>query len=292
MNTDRLTWVQPDGTAFPLTKQPDLDVHWALGVEGRYMPPVELQSDVIPGVAGARLRDVRVQSREVTLPLTVFGADEAGLRQRVRSLLRQFDPTRGPGTLRCTSPDGKQRELVCTYKQGLEGREYAGETGRRWQRMVLVLEAHAPFWQDTNATSLTYRAASQGAFLSAAFLPLKLTSDTLLGEQQLNNDGDQEAYPVFTIVGPATSFTLANDTTGEWLTYEAPLAAGQVLTIDTRPRYKTVRLGDGTNRYAQLAIGSALWSLPPGVSTIRLDLTGSTEASYVTVSFRRLWLAP
>lgn len=292
MRTDKLAWVQPDGAAIVLTAQPDLDVHWALGVDGRFMPPVDLIKDRIPGQAGARLREVQVGEREVTLPVTVFGAGEEGLRDRVRQLLREFDPTRGPGILRCTAVDGTMRELECTYKDGLRGREFAGETGVRWQRMVLVLEAHAPFWQDTNPTDLTYRAASSGPFLSAQFLPVKLTSDTLLGTQVLTNDGDRDAFPVFTVRGPATRFTLANDTTGQSLTYEAALADGDVLTIDTRPFRKTVRLANGTNRYDQLAIGGALWSLPPGPSSIRLDLTGSTAASFVTVSFRRLWLAP
>lgn len=296
MRTDQLAWVQPDGAAFPITGQPDLDVHWALGVDGRFMPPVDLISDRIPGQAGARLREVQVREREVTLPLTVFGPDETGLRERVRQLLRQFDPTRGPGVLRCTSVDGTMRELPCTYRQGLQGREFAGDTGVRWQRMVLVLEAHDPFWQDTNPTEVSYTVASRAPFLSSQFLPMRLTSDTLLGRQTLTNDGDRTAYPVFTIRGPANSFTLANETTGEELTYEAPLAAGEVLTIDTRPFQRTVHLADGTNRYAQLAHGSGvpqvLWHLPSGANTVRLDLTGSTSASYVTVSFRRLWLAP
>lgn len=292
MRTDKLVWVQADGAAFPLTGQPDLDVHWALGVDGRFMPPVELLEDEVPEQAGTRPRGVKVKPRDVVLPITVFGADEEGLRDRVRRLLREFDPTRGAGRLRCTAVDGTMREVVATYSDGMTGKEFAGETGVRWQRLVLVLHAHAPYWQDTDPTDLTYRAASQGAFLSAQFLPVKLTSDTLLGEQTLTNDGDRTAHPVFTVRGPATSFTLANDTTGESFTYEAPLADGEVLTIDTRPFVRTVRTADGTNRYAQLSIGSVLWHLPPGPSTIRLDLEGSTEASYVTVSFRRLWLAP
>lgn len=292
MKTDKLVWVQADGVAFPLTGQPDLDVHWALGVDGRFMPPVELLDDEVPGQAGTRSRGVKVKARDVVLPVTVFGPDEAGLRARIRLLMRQFDPTRGAGILRCTAVDGTMRELVCTYDDGMQGKEFAGETGVRWQRLVLILRAHAPYWQDTAANDLTYRAASQGAFLSAQFLPVVLTSDALLGTQSLTNDGDRTAYPVFTIRGPATSFTLANDTTGESFTYEAPLADGEVLTIDTRPFVRTVRLANGTNRFAQLAIGSVLWWLPPGVSNIRLTLQGSTAASFVTVSFRRLWLAP
>lgn len=292
MRTDKLVWVQADGAAFTLTEQPDLDVHWALGVDGRFMPPVELLDDEVPEQDGSRPRGVKVKAREVTLPLTVFGADEAGLRARVRLLMRQFDPTRGAGVLRCTAVDGTMRELVCTYSDGMTGKEFAGETGVRWQRLLLVLRAHAPYWQDTAPTDLTYRTAAQGAFLSAAFLPVKLTGDTLLGTQTLTNDGDRTAYPVFTIRGPAASFTLANDTTGESFTYEAALADGEVLTIDTRPFVRTVRLENGTNRYAQLSIGSVLWHLPPGPSSIRLDLVGSTAASFVTVSFRRLWLAP
>lgn len=292
MRTDTLAWVQADGAAIVLTKQPDLEVHWRLGVDGRFMPPVELVTDRIPGQAGAQLREVQVREREVTLPLTVFGADEAGLRTRVRKLLREFDPLRGAGILRCTSADGTMRELVCTYKTGLQGREFGDNTGARWQRMVLVLEAHAPYWRDTNPTDLTYRTAAQRAFLSATFLPLALTGDALLGSQRLTNDGDRDAFPIFTIRGPAARFTLANDTTGQSLTYEAALAAGEVLTIDTRPFRKTVRTAAGVNRYDQLALGSSLWALPPGPSNIRLDLTGSTVESFVTVSFRRLWLAP
>lgn len=292
MNTDTLVWVTPDGAAFPLTGQPDVDVHWALGVQGRFMPPVSIVEDTVPQQIGTRLRAIQVGPRDVELPLTVFGADEVALRTRIRQLVRQFDPTRGDGYLQSTAADGTMRRLKCRYTEGLAGTESRDDTGRTWQRFVLVLHAADPLWEDTAPNDTTYTTASIGSFLSTSFLPVKLTGDALLGDQTVTNDGDLDAYPVFTVRGPATSFTLENVTTGQRITYEAALADGQVLTIDTRPYVRSVRTADGVNRYASLSLDSVLWHLPPGPSSIRLTLTGSTEASFVTISYRRLWLAP
>lgn len=295
MRTDALAWVQPDGAAILLTGQTDIDVHWALGVQGRFMPPVNLVEDTVPFQVGTRLRAVMVGARDVELPLTVFGADELGLRTRVRSLLRQFDPTRGDGYLQVTAPDGTMRRLKCRYSGGLSGQESRDDTGRTWQRFVLVLHAAEPLWEDTTAGATTYSTATAGAFLGSPFLratPPLLTGDALLGTRTITNDGDLPAYPVFTVRGPATSFVLRNVTTGEAITYSAALAAGDVLTIDTRPYVRSVKTADGVNRYANLSTDTVLWQLGTGATSVDLNLTGSTTASFVTISYRRLWLMP
>lgn len=292
MRTDTLAWVDAAGVAFPLTGQPDLDVHWALGVTGRFMPPVSVVEDEVYEQPGTRLRTVRVGARDVTLPITVIGDGEAAVRQRIRSLLRAFNPVRGDGILRCTSVDGTMRELRCRYVQGMEGKEGRDEFGRDFQRLVLVLHASEPFWTDTTATEATYTVGDTTPMLSAQFFPgPNLTSDTVLGQQTITNDGDLDAFPVYTIGGPATSVTITNDTTGERVVFGAALAAGDVLTIDTRPFRKTVTV-NGANRYADLSLDSVLFALPPGSTSVRLDLPGSTDATYATVSYRRTWLGP
>lgn len=294
MKTDALVWVEPDGTAFPLTGQDDLDVHWALGVEGRFMPPITLSEDVVFDQPGTRVRNVQVGPRDVTLPITVIGADETAVRQRIRALLRSFDPTRGEGRLRATAPDGVMREVVCRYTDGLEGKEGRDDFGQQFQRLVLVLHASDPYWRDADPTEQTYSTGTPKAFLGDPFLggDGMVTADTIIGSQTIQNDGDLPAYPVFTVAGPASSFTLTNNTTGERIRYEAAVAAGEVLVIDTRPFRKSVLRSDGTNLYVNLSLDSTLWALVRGPNAVTLDLLNSTTATYVTVSYQRTWLGP
>lgn len=292
MRTDTLDFVSPDGTVTRLTGQPDLDVHWALGVTGRYMPPISRVEDQVYGQAGGRLRAVRVDTREVNLPLTVIGVDEAAVRSKLRSLIRLLNPQRGDGRLRVTSIDGTVRELTCRYSEGMEGSEARGNMGQVFQRAVLVLRAADPYWYDVEQQSQTYTAGQAGMFFASPFFGLRLSGESVFGTQVVSNDGDVETWPVWTVHGPCTSITLSNDTTGETINLPISLTAAQTVTIDTRPFRKTVRRDDGTNLYGSLSATSSLWSLPLGDSTVTISLPGATVDSYATLNYARRWLTP
>lgn len=294
MRTDTLAWVAPDGSSLLLTGQDDLDVHWALGVDGRFMPPVTITDEAVPQQHGSRLRQVRYEPREVTLPVSIIGPDEGAVRRKFRSLLRAFNPCAGDGMLRATAPDGATRELVCRYSGGMEGSESRDDMGEVFQRAVIVLRALDPFWRDATDTTNTYTVGTIRTFLADPFLrtdPL-LTNDTILGSQVVRNDGDFSADPVFTVVGPASSFTLTNQRTGEKINYTAPLAVGESVTIDTRAGRKSVLRSDGTNVYGNLSLDSTLFDLDPGDTTVLLSLPGATAATFLTLAYRRKWLGP
>lgn len=292
MKTDTLAYVDPDGAVTPLTGQPDLDVHWALGVTGRFMPPISRVEDTVYAQAGARLRSVRVDAREVNLPLTVIGVDELAVRSKLRALIRTLNPQRGDGRLRVTAADGTVRELTCRYSEGMEGQESRSDSGAVFQRAVLTLRAADPYWYDVAQQSQTYTAGQAGLFFASPFFGLRLSSESVLGSQVVINDGDVETWPVWTVHGPCTSITLSNDTTGETIMLPVTLTAAQTVTIDTRPFKKTVRRDDGTNLYGSLSAMSSLWSLPLGGSTVTISLPGATVDSYVTLNYARRWLSP
>lgn len=293
MRTDTLAYISPDGTETPLTKQPDLDVHWALGVTGRFMPPTSRVEDEVFGQAGTRLRAVNVGARDVTLPLTVIGVDELAVRAKLRALIRTLNPQRGDGRLRVTAADGTVREITCRYSEGLEGRESRQDSGPVFQRAVLVLRASDPYWYDTAPQQQTYTTGTPRAFFASPFFGSQvLNSETIFGSQVVSNDGDVETWPIWTVHGPCTSITLSNDTTGETINLPITLTAVQVVTIDTRPFRKTVRRDDGTNLYGSLSATSSLWSLPLGDSTVTISLPGATTDSFVTLTYARRWLTP
>jgi hypothetical protein len=284
---DVLDYVSASGIVTNLTSLPGVR---ALGAVGMDMPPVEFVEDEIPEQPGTQLREVRTRPREVQLPLFVEQPTHNDLRSFLRALARRFDPASGDGRLRSTSADGVMRELVCRYSAGLEGSRTRIDSGATWRRALLVFRAFDPLWLDTQPVSQTYTTGAQRNFLGDPFLPIKLTSDTVFGEQTVDNDGDKPTFPVWTVHGPASSVRLTNVTTGQVIDLAVPLTAAQTVVIDTRPFRKTVRRDDGTNLYAGLSLTSALWPLPSGMSTVRVELPDATADSFVTLTYARRWL--
>lgn len=283
-----VTFIAVDGTVHPLMSD-DLEVEF--GVEGRFMPPVESVIERVPGQPGGRRRQTTFGVREVVVPLEVASGSQAALRARLRGLVRVFDPTRGDALLRATAPDGAVRQIGCRYASGMELVETRDLIGNV-QRAAVVFTATDPFWYDTDPASLTFTTGAAPNFLGDPFLPIRLSSDRILGEQTVTNDGDVETWPVWTVRGPATAIVLRNVTTGQVIDLPVTLTAAQSVVIDTRPFRKTLRRDDGTNLYGSLTATSALWPLGQGATVVRAEIPGSTTDTFVTLVFARRWLSP
>lgn len=284
---DQLTFIDPAGVQTPLTAVPGA---LAVGAQGLFMPPVTVIEDELAEQDGARARAVRAMPRDITVPLYMEQGDAATLRAAIRTLLRAVNPKRGDGRLRALAPDGQVREVTCRYTSGLELTQAPGQSGADWQGAAVVFRAHDPYWYDVDPTEETFVLGDSVSFFP--FFPLLLSADTVLGARTVSNDGDVPAFPIWTVHGPATAVTLTNVTDGLSLTLDYALDADQVVTIDTRPGFKTVRLDDGSNLYGDLDTGSALWALPDGLTEITVELPGATEESYVALTYRRRWLSP
>lgn len=280
-----LSFVDPSGVESPLHAG---SVEVEFGVEGRGMPPVESVIDVIPGQPGGRRRQTRFGVREVVLPLEVFGGSQSDLRGTLRSLARAFDPTRGDGRLVSTAPDGSVREIVCRYSSGMELVEDLDLLGNV-QRAGVVFSAVDPYWYDGAATAVTF-GPTQASFFP--FFPLRLSASEVYADTEVDNEGDVESWPVWTIAGPGTSPVLRNLTTGKSLDLTGVvLGRGETVEIDTRPGFKTVRRGDGTNLYPDLTATSSLWPLVEGHNSLRLELSATTAETSFALNFHRRWLS-
>ena len=264
-----------------------------LGARGLLMPPVDLTEQATPFSDGARITGTRYPTREVDLPLFVQAASASALRAQLRQIAGWFDPTFGDGTLRITSADGSQRELRCRYAGGLErATDDIQQAGPDWWLLALTLRAADPFF---------YAVASVGVFFTNAapvnffpFFPLTLSPSNLISTAQPRNDGDAEAWPVWTVTGPMTNLVLANNTTGESLTLALTLTAADSVVIDTRPGQKGVTKtisGVSSNALGNLTPASVLWALAKGANDVTITLTGSTGATTVALSFTPRYLA-
>lgn len=100
-------------------------------------------------------------------------------------------------------------------------------------------------------------------------------------------DGSTATWPVYTILGPVSSPSLINRSTGERITVQIDVPPREVLTIDTRTR---AVLLNGASRYGNLTVDSSWFPLRPGVNDLVLDdLLGDKSRSAVA-RWRSAWL--
>lgn len=281
--TELTQWIDPDGAIYTL------DVDWS--VAGRFMPTIVFESDTVPRQPGAVFRYANHGTREFLCPFDVTGVSEADLRTKVRQMIAAMDPTRGTGKIRVTSPVGDQREINCHVASGLDLQETLGDiSGPAWQRFPATFLAHDPYWYDTNATTQSFT-TSTGALFFPIF-PLKITASEIAVDATVDNTGDVDAWPIWTVTGPGSVIKLWNLTSSRYIYFPVTLAAGSSITVDTRPGVKSATYDDGTNAYPDMNELSSLWPLQRGVNTIRLEMSGVTAASALTLVYARRYLSP
>lgn len=287
--SETVTWIDPVGVSTTLNGGVDMFTEW--NVTGRFAPPSQFDEEGIPESDGSRLRAVRHETRDFSLPVWVEAPDQGSLRTAVRSLVSALNPKRGDGLIRVTSPLGDQREIVCRVAAGLEGVERIGDTSGVWaQHFPLVFRAHNPYWRAVSDIGATYTVDGVSTFFP--FFPIRLTNAQVFADASPDNLGDVDAWPVWTLTGPGSTIYLRNLTTGYLLNLDTALGSGETAVIDTRPGVKTVTRGDGVNLFGDLSNDSYLWPLAPGVNSVRVEMSGATADSAVGLAFRPHYLSP
>lgn len=283
MSAEITVWEDPDGAVTTL------DVDW--DADGRYMPEVYFEEDETPGQDGSRNRSTRFKPHEFTLLLTVVGTDEPTLRTAVRNLVSAMNPKRGMGKIRVTSPLGDVREINCKAASGLGVTEKAGVSGPTMQQIPVTFRAFDPLWRDASDTTDAFVINDPVSFFP--FFPLRLTNSQIAVDDTVNNTGDDDAWPVWTIVGPGSVIKLSNLTTGEVISLPTTtLGVGESIVIDSGA--KTATRQDGSNAFPALDIFvSTMWALQVGVNLIRLEMSAAVVGvSSLQVSYRKRYLSP
>lgn len=288
MGSRRLSWIDASGAEWPLNGETYyLASIGDTGITG--MPPFVMTESKTPLTDGAVLRFTLADVRPVDVPLLTQAASYSELFTAFRALSVALNPKAGPGILRSTAPDNTMRDLNCTYASGYEHDWSAGFADH--MPAVLVFRAHDPYLYDTVATIV-------GPFFASAapnffpITPIRLGSSSVLSGFSVENDGDVEAYPVWTIHGAGSAITLTNNTTGKSLALTGngglTLGTNDTLTIDTKAR--TVLLNGATSEYSKLSFASSLWTLAQGFNSISVSMTGTDTHSFIQCQYKRRWL--
>lgn len=276
----RATWIAPDGSVWPLD-DPDRGYFTPDEVSGLGAAPISLVTDPHPR-GGARIRHVQPQPRSITWPLIVEGLTHGDWLARWRALASAFTQTRrlGPGTLRITRPDGTAREITAWYEAGFDGQPGAGHT---WDTAVLSLFCEDPYWLADPVTDFRAHEATATDFLDP--FPT-VASAQVLGATTITNPGDVEAWPSWSITGPADEVVATNDTTGEaWTLTPDGLGAGETATITTDPPMVRGPAGEVWTGLLDWPTAT-LWGLVPGLNEITFSVSGADVGTEIRWSYR------
>lgn len=268
-----LVWEGPDGTVWDLRDEAGGIVMTGEGVEGLHNPVITKFSSTARAVPGKRSRGWRAESRDVFWPLFIWADGSNEWLERANAFLSSIHPEH-PGTWRVRAR-GVERTLQCTgvFTDSLSLR--ADPLQRGWALYPVALEADQPFWAGEVVRRGPWSAPNPRPFFPGP--PFRISSASAFGSASVQNEGDVEAWGVWTAVGPLADIRLG---VGSAL-IEVPfdLDAGDVLVIDTDPRRPTATLnGDDATRELGLQNYAAV---PPGRSVpLHVEATGGGEVMF------------
>lgn len=285
------TWIDSTGREWALSDT-SAELGWFTmpGPGGWGATPIELVTDPLPR-GGEQVRFIRSKPRRLQWPVYIGGRNHAEYTTRRRQITRALTMTTQrmtPGWLKVARPGGGARLIACYYEGGLEG-----EAGQDHLSSRNVVQLYCPdgYWSDAEPVAVERTFSPQNDPFISPFITIT-SSRVLSGDEGdpptvIDNKGDVEAWPVWTLTGPLTRITAENYTTGSRFSLAYPLAAGQQITITTNP--PTVR-GPGDTNLAKYVdwfnpAGTELWPLLDGPNQIQFVVDGAGDGTKVQLTF-------
>jgi hypothetical protein len=282
-----VAWRGWDGSEWDLSDHESGVFLAGTGVEGLGTPDHQAWTGQSPATHGQYYRGHVVEPRKVFLPIYVYsdkGTDE--WLERDRAFWRTLQPGKH-GTWSVTTPTGGKRSLSCRFVDDGNQSFTRDPMIRGWASYGVSMIADNPFWTGEPARRTWAQSEGGDAFDAGPDAVLKISSASQLAAAKLTNEGDLEAWPVWTIKGPLTSVTVGVD--GATVQWDVTLAADDILVIDTDPTVQSAWL-NGDDVTDQL--GTADFAPIPAGLELPLSLTmagtGSVEA-VIAPRYYRAW---
>lgn len=162
---------------------------------------------------------------------------------------------------------------VTAQRRGDVSRADDTDTQSTWQA---ELKCPDPRRYGTDRTTTLGLPATTGGVHFPVRFPFRFTGTSLSGDANAVNEGNMPAPVKVTFTGPLQSPTLRNVDTGQWVTYNDALAAGEFVVLYLR--YPLVALlQDTALRTGKVSTGGGgTWEIQPGGNTIAFRAAGGT----------------
>lgn len=281
-----ISFITPNGISINLNDK--VNTSLIVGLMGDLMPEFDYQEEFAPQIEGSIITAVKAKPRIFSFPIVIFDTSKEAVINRVAGLSKSMDPRLGDGYIK-VKHGSNYRILYCRLISGLNSDGIAENQFTDYVKSVLVFKASDPYYYDFTPTLIQV----DGDFSPSNFfpiLPVQFSSDTTFVTSNINNSGDLDSWAIFTITGSGTRFVITNLTTGKYIDINTTLAGGETITIDCRPRTRSVKDGSGNNVFHYMTPTSKIFPIVPGTNLLKFEIYGGDENSSIVLSYRNSYL--
>jgi hypothetical protein len=290
-----ITWLGADGSVWDLLHGTE-GVWLAEGVKGFEKPDVTQVTQTATRVPGRQYLRTIYKPREVDLNLGIgdIGAGPQRTGRTWRDLKQQFLRSMSPempGRLLVQSDSGGVRYLDCRLDSAPDPLPATDPGLQGFLLQPVTLVSDSAFWSGLDVTrSFLYDVQPVNYYSGAAGVGgsvVTISRASQLSSATVNNPGDHEVFPRWTLTGPGTpTFGV-----GEQATTLPPLNAGDVIMVDTDPTRATVVNGLGQSVFRTVRARNFSVPLPSGLNVpLHLNINGGAYmTSGITVAFTPLF---
>lgn len=256
-------------------------------IDGLSEVPVLFETQKAPKQHGATYLGSTLEEREITIEGTIITRQNPSeLQAKKRLLQRVVNPV-------------SQQPVLLRYQDGAFMREipavaetlpiFPSDEGNKsfyYQKFLLVLICHQPFWQDvyTESREMSYL---MGGLQFGLKLPASFAKRGF--QRAAFNTGDVSAPVEIEFKGAAVNPTVTNETTGQVIKVNRSLGPDDTLTIGTAFGSKYVRI-NGENAFHYLDLSSEFWQLAPGDNILSYASNNDSINTRVTVTWRNRYV--
>lgn len=298
----KYTLTGPDGTVAVFNDPTDPNYVGVLdpaNCSGFDSPEVRENSDDLVQMDGGIHGDFFYGRRPVTLAGKIYNVattternQKITLLQRATNAVRAVAGGTGPaaanGNARLTwTPDGGEQVFIDLRRQ--QPLRVTGPWDKDFQALMVAADPRIYSFSLYTTTVLASGGGGATGFGFPMTFPLSFGAASPTGQISAENQGDAISYPVLTLTGPGTNPTIVNNTTGERITLNYTLNAGETLVVDTLN--KTILFNGNTPAYGALDyVNTQWWGLIPGVNDLRLLFFTFSAGASLRVDWRDAWL--
>lgn len=251
------------------------------GVTGFGMPATSVRIDESAANGGV-WRNTKRGIREIDLPITILGVSRSDVENKLRRLSRLISDHQGPTTIRAQYATGETWDIKGHYVGGAES-QYGDSGNENWIQWTLSMQCPDPFWVRNTSESYTLRSGATGRSLIPNLAELRVSSSQAIGTFEVENSGDVESYPRWTLSGPLNNISITS-ALGESWSYNALIPLGTTITVDTYSASVTDHLS--VNKYSNLGAAPKLFTIPSGNTSVAVTATDATANSSISMFFQ------
>lgn len=275
-------WTGADGITWDLNDWTS-GVYLASGLVGMAHAPIERWTDDSPAMPGSRFRGARALARSVQWPIVITTKTSVGSwRDLARRWWRGWSKDT-PGTWTVIDSGGESRSIDLLHNPSGDFSLGYDPGLFSWVPWTVDAVADFPYWRG-NPITASWQQVTPAAFIPVTGAPpFTISSSASLTTAEIDNPGDVDAWPVWTITGPfdAISITVAGGTI-----IGPAVLTGQTVVVDTSPTNPVAIRNATTDVSGQFTA----WDprpVPAG-GTVPITITG-TGLGQVSVSLTPLY---